>query len=555
MKDILKTITKKELRFVFLVTLGLLILTVIPFIYGYLHTPEEKVFTGLRASGMGDYYVYRSYIEQARGGDLLFSDLYTSEGGGYRFLNIFWMSVGLFARIFHLPSFIAFHGARSILAFILSFVSYVFISLIFSEKIKRKIAFIFLTFSAGVGFWAAPFINAFSKSIVSGEVYNWPMDLWVPEGYQFLTIYHSPHYIFSTALIFIGFLWFFLALEKNSIKYAIYSGVAALILFQFHPFHVPTFFAVAGVYTLAMSLRQKKIIFWKYLKYFLIVFLISLPSIIYYFVLMSFDHVTINRALQNDCLTPVFWIVVLSYGFLLVFSIGAMWLAIRKKIKMGNLFIFLMIWMFAQLILLFSPFNWQRRMSQGLIFPLAMFSAMFIFYLYGIRGKYRILGAIFRQEILMAFLFLIMFAFSPLANILRDMVLINKIELVEYPQLFYAQEERIAAMNWIKDNTEKDAVIFCDSVNGNFIPGISARRVFAGHGVETLFYDQKTGYINWFFLHNKEDGRRRDLLKREGIDYIFYSDLERGLGDWRPEGKDYLEKVYEDRTVSIYKTI
>src|SRR6185436_1238159 len=115
-------------------------------------------------------------------------------------------------------------------------------------------------FAGGVGAWTAPLASAFFKGGNLEKV--WPMDLWVSEGFTFLSLHHSPHFIAGTALIVLSVAFLARSFERQSTRDAVRAGVSMLALYSFHPFHVLSL----GLTTLAFLLLAwiiRRPDFWK----------------------------------------------------------------------------------------------------------------------------------------------------------------------------------------------------------------------------------------------------------------------------------------------------
>ncbi len=125
-------------------------------------------------------------------------------------------------------------------------------------------------------------------------------------------------------------------------------------------------------------------------------------------------------------------------------------------------------------------------------------------------------------------------------------------------KMLFLPKENIEAMKWLRKNSKENEVILSSPYwNGNFIPGVAVRPVYAGHGVETAFFETKENEINWFFNDNQsnEDEKKRNFLKRADISYVFWRNEEKELGNLQPKEKNYLQLIYENEKVSIFKDI
>lgn len=482
-------ISKKEWHFIILMSVLMIVITTAPFIYGYFTAPDGKVFTGISFLSSTDFPVYYSYIEQVKQGNFLFENLFTAEPTNIRNLNILWLDVGLFARVFNLSAPLAFHLYRIICIPIFLFIFYYFISCFFATAIKRKFCFVFALFASGIGFLAAPFITPF---LASGY-YHWPMDLWVAESNIFLTLYQSPHFIISLGLMLLSIIF----VLKNNLKTSFFAGLCLLFLFQFHPYYAPFLYCLFGAYLLWCK------------KPFLIlpVFLISLPSVLYHMYLINFDFSTFVRATQTQTLTTEWWLTILSYGFLLVFSVCGIILAYKKKCLQDKKYQFLILWLLIGFMFLYSPIAFQRRFAEGLSVPMIIFSSITIFEVNRLK--------IFRYVIL--FLIPILFFFSNIFNYVRVLEVYQKKDMP-----YYISKDILDRIYWMRDNLNKDVIILADKQYSAFIPGFSGQRVYFGHWSETIFPAEKEKLVNKFFDDNVNSGWKNKFLKDNKIDYIFY---------------------------------
>jgi hypothetical protein len=494
----------------------------------------------------GDIHVYFSYIEQVRQGHFVSEDLYTGEPQARVMLNSFWSVLGLVAKITGLSNIIVFQLARIILIFPFLALLYALASYAAKEAIWRKIMFIFFCFASGIGLTIYVFLW---DSVYSQGWYNWPLDLWASEHNNLMIMFQSPHFILSTIFIISILFLFYFSIEKDSKKYSIAGGLMACLLFQFHPFHAATVFSVIAGYLLVLFLKEKKINF-VYIKQAVILGILSFPSIFYYLIMTRYDFVTQIRTYQNVCLTPSLWVTLLSYGFLFVLAMGAVGKIIRVN-DWSNFNIFLVVWAVTQFVLLYSPLPFQRRLMQGLQVPMAILAVEGVKTIYNylkLKWNPKKFDFFINNKVLLGVLFVLLFTTSHLYNWIREVVIFRK----SYPQL-YIPEERAAAYQWLKENLGEDEVTLTDLYNGNLIPGRTGRKVFVGHGVETLFYESKFVEMVWFYSINNFDDKKMSFLKRNGIDYVFWSANEEAVGDFKPEEKEYLEEVFEKGEVKIYK--
>ncbi len=552
-RNLIKSIDKKEWRFILIITIFIILLTTLPYLYGWYQTPPNHTYTGLHSLTPGDVHVYFSWMEQVKQGHFIFEDLYTSEPQGRVLLNSFWSLQGLIAKYTGLSNYLVFQLSRIILIPFFLFILYLISVYFWTDKLWRKISFLFFSFASGLGVTISAFL---SDNIYNKGWYNWPLDMWAPEGNNLLTMFQSPHLILSTALLILILFLTFFAFEKDKLKYSVTAGILALILFQFHPFHVPTIFGVLSVYILIQILinlkdfKHKKEIWFSYLKHFLILIVLSFPSIFYWSLLQQYDFVTQLRTYQNICLTPSLWVTIMSYGFIIFLALYASYRLIKTK-KITNQKLFIIIWFITQFLLLYSPLPFQRRIMQGLQIPMIILCVIGLHFLYQylkIKLPPKKFNFFINNKWLLIILFILLFTPSHIYNWIREIAVFAEV----YPQL-YVHNDKVAGYQWLKQNTPEGTVILTDLYNGNLIPGRIGRKVFIGHGVETLFFDSKVYKMAWFYAINNLDDKKQRFLKNNNIDYVFYSNNEDHLGAFQPQDKDYLKKVFDQGEAQIYK--
>ncbi|MFA5070288.1 MAG: hypothetical protein WC528_03320 [Patescibacteria group bacterium] len=551
MRGYFPAINKKEWFFVIKISLILIFVTTIPYIYGYLITPADKFFPGIHSLGPGDYNVYYSYIEQVNQGRFIFTDLFTGEEHRPFNFNPLWLTVGLFGRFFHLPSIATLQASRAFLIFPFALVLYLFISFFIKSPARRRLGFLFSVFASGLGSFFLPLINHWYGPSLPLSLY--PMDLWVSEGYNFLTLYHTPHFIAATALIIFIFLFLFKSFEKGSWRSLFFAGIASLILMFFHPFHLPTILAVPLAYIFVASWRAGKLLRPYITKYFVFLLLTS-PAVIYQFLLVIYDPVAAGRAAQNICQTDRFWVFLISYGLILPFALIGLW---YKKPR-SNKHIFLATWLIAQFFLIFAPLTFQRRLTEGWQIPLCLFAFWGLQYFWEFIKRKKPAIDSSGYKIIFVSLIVLLFGLSNFHVVAQDLSLYTSAEFRDPPQYVYLDKGFGEAFKWMKQNLTSQDVVFSDVIASSFIAGFTGKRIYIGHSVETLDFAKKREIAKWFFESNTGDAEKEQFLKNNKITYLFANnfisvDYKNTAGIFNPATKNYLNPVFKSGEVAIYK--
>ena len=126
-------------------------------------------------------------------------------------------------------------------------------------------------------------------------------------------------------------------------------------------------------------------------------------------------------------------------------------------------------------------------------------------------------------------------------------------EVVSGYQLFSASA--VQAADWIRENTQKDAVFLTGQQHINPVCSLAGRQILCGsdqyvyfHGLD---YSAQAGDCRRFYENPEEN---LDVLETYGVDYIFVSDYERADFAVNLDALDALfSLVYENPDIRIYQ--
>ena len=513
---------KREKIYLALISLVFVILTTIPYLYFWEKTPENNIYTGTNYLLSNDNFVYYSYIEQIKQNSFLLQDLFTSEKLS-PVLNVFWLSIGIFAKIFNLSAPLAFHISRILLSFVLVYVLYHFLSLFFKNYKSRIFALIFLLFTSGVGGIFLHFISKPTNYL--NQIYYYPIDQTLVESNIFLSALLSPHHIASLICILLIFTFLLKSFLENSFKYLLISGFIALFYFQFHPF----FFLLVAL-TLAMfitldSWNNKKINYSWLLKSLAFLAFSLIPLVYFYFIQTNYYNNL--KDLQNVTLSPQIWYILPSILFYGIFII----LGLKNNKNDKNIILlnaFLLSWLLSGLVLMYLPLPFQSRFIKSLQIPMVILDFQGLLYL---KDKY-----LKRWNLL--FIFAIFICFS-LSNIL---VYYKIFDLTPKIDNLYISTEKIKSLNWVKKNIDKSSIILAKKNDGLLITAFCGKKVFFGHPIETINFQNKSLISKSIF--EKEN---IDLAKENNINYIYQDKKSKAIKN------ALLENIFENSDVIIYK--
>ena len=537
------TVTVKEWRWV-LIWIGVaLIVTSVPYLVGWLRSTPDQIFGGF-AFAIEDGYSYLAKMKQGADGLWLFQLPYTSEAHTPTIFYLFHLLLGKFSALTGLSAPLVYHLARLIFDAILLAVIYRFIALFTAWRPVRRIAFLLVIFSGGLG-WLL---------ILLGQV-NWldsaPIDLISPEAYTFLILYGFPHLALARAMMLLGLivLW---KEPKARIQNAVLAGLCWLGMGLLVPFYVAVAGAIVLVGLVAMALAARKIDR-RAVGRAAIAGLIAAPPLVYTFVIVVTDPIWKVWADQLVILSPHPLHYVLGYalvGLLAIIGIVKTW---KRRVIDPKL----IGWLIAVPLLIYLPFNSQRRLIESWQIPLMFGAAIGLVYV--------VLPAWSRSRLVRRLTQHRRYSVHGLRSwLLAGILLVSAttyaLMLVEQTARIIARVElgfrdgaELAALRWLDERVTYDDVILSSYNTGNFLPVVVGAKAFLGHGPETAYSDEKRELVRQFYDVETTDEWRRAFLSKWPIAYVFLGPLEKKVGQFDPAQVDYLTLEYDRDEYRIYR--
>lgn len=532
-------------RFLIGVTVVLAIISSLPYGYGFARQTSALEYLGLHAFASGDTYVYFSYLWQVRDGHLAFADLYTTEASQVSMLNTFWAAAGTLGNVLGLPIPLAFHSSRLLVIPVAVAVLWALLSRYFSDMRQRRWGLLLAVFASGISGYLLPVLT---PGRYAGGYYHWPPDLWVAESNVFLSALHSGHMLASLALVVVVLLCSMAADQRGNGWRSLLAGLAALLVFSFHPFQAPLVLGILAAWAVVRSALTRRVC-WGLVRHLVVVLAFAAPVMVYYLRAFADDPVTAGRAAQNAAWTPAWPLLLLGYGFLVPGAAVGIWRLYRERQLASPRWQFLLTWLAVQAALVLLPLvTYQRRLLGGLQLPLVILTV------YGwplvaarLPGRARRWLAGRYAVPLAAACLLLLFGFTNLVNVANEFGL-----MYERNGLMFWPRAELAGLRAIRALTDARSVILAGPNPSYLIPGLTGRRVVAGHGVETLDVDTKLAAVARFYGRADNDWRRA-FLERYGVTHVVAGPREVGR-DWSNlEALPFLERIWENEAVRIYR--
>lgn len=547
-----------------------LLVASLPYLIGYAAATPEAIFNGFPLDPE-DSYSHLAKMQQGFSGTWRYRLLFTPEDHPDVYLNTFYVALGHFSRLTRLSLLTTYHLARLLTGALLLGTAYRFISDFLMDRVQRRVAFLLLVSSSGLGWLLIAVAGSFTPGGLT------PMDFWLLDAYIFLTLMTFPHMILAVALLLLLFRHTLIFWEKGGLGHLCGSFALALGLTVIHPFSPLLYGVVLAAYcgslvttrgfnvsavrqpsagrpADAMKSEEATPAQWRPVVSLAGLALLPLPLVVYYANALQSDLVFVSWSAQNVTLSPPIVYTLLGYGLLTVLAIPGSIYLWRK----GGRERFLVLWMVAALILMYLPFKFQRRMFEGLHVPVSIVATAGLYAwlrprLACSRLACWLAARHYPVPRLLAVTTFLVVTFAAISN-LYSLAALGVATLEHSPELYYSPDE-IAAIGWLGQHTSSQATVLSSYEVGGLIPARIGHRAYWGHWCETAFLSQKETDAATIFAADTDQTTRRALLAQYGIAYLFYGPREQALGDFVPASSPLLESVFVDGDVSIYRVV
>jgi hypothetical protein len=512
----MKAISKDEWRWAAMRSVALVVLATLPYLIARLTTQDELFYTGF-LTNPEDGHTYLAKMRQGARGDWLTHLPYTADPHQGEFLFTYYLALGHLARWFRLPLTAVWHGARILNGFVLLMVLYWAAAHFFHDVARRRFALILTALGSGLG-WLAVLLGKMT------------VDLWVPEGYVFYSIFTNPHFPLAIALMLLILLWSVTPWGTRNVhgRRLVGAALAAAALGLVQPLGMLTVGAALLVYTGILWIQRRRLPI-REVACGVAVAAAGSPFVLNAYLVSLRNPAFAIWSAQNQTPSPPPWDVLIGYGLVLLLAVGGLWVAWRRRRDRDWL---LIAWAASTAVLVYLPFSLQRRLIMGWIVPLGMLATLGW---YGLRRKRQARARVVWALVAVSHLFVIVIALVG--------------ALTRHEALFLSQDER-AALDWLADSAAPDTLVIAAPDTGLYIPAWAGQRVFYGHRFETAHADERRAQVTAFY----RDGERTLLHQPPALkaSYVWYGPREEALsgGGWRTDPG--WQPVFQQGRVTLY---
>ena len=234
-------IERREWKFVILVTLAILILTSIPYVFAAEIPHPGKQFMGFILN-VSDHTQYLSWYKgfETR---FLISNNQTSEPNPEIFFNLLWWVLARFGRLTGLDYRMVYQVFRWLSGVAFLTMVYATVAFFFEDVFRRRFAFLVTALGSGFG-WVLVLL----KYALNLQDVPYPLDLYVSEGNSFLCIMAYPHFMQAASFILAVMLLLLVGERKGKLRFAVFAGLVAFFLGWTHTYDLFLVWTIPVVY-------------------------------------------------------------------------------------------------------------------------------------------------------------------------------------------------------------------------------------------------------------------------------------------------------------------
>ncbi len=522
------TISKREFLYPFLLGVCVCVLGSFPYIYGKSLEDESRVFMGMVGRGTHGSFGYIMFQRQAWEGNNWLTNQCTPEHSDTRFFNVEWWLLGKISRLLHISVLDFFHIDRCFSVFFFLFVVYYLLAIILDSVYLRQFVLLLITVGSGFGWCIWLFNRWFHPTL--------PLS-WDIEGIQiFSYLICKPHFIRSITFAVLMYVFLIHGFQTERAKYFILCGLMALIHSLMRPYLIPESYIMFAITPILFCLLQKK---WekKWFFFCAIPAIIHFPAVLYYLWISISDSLGMAGWSQNHQFMG-------KPGFLVeyVFGVGWTWLVcmvffvyLVRKCQERISFLILFLWIFVAWGLCNLYPYWKPGQESGLyafiIVPPILTMVGPYHWLNTVLGKQnakdnvlvRVLLFLFSRRILLAVLIIL---FSIPTTIFVYYSMFRDLKYGHIQWAYFLSREAYSALEYLKNNGEKDDVILASPKTSQFIFAFTPCKTVTGHFMLTKDYVKKTEDVYRFYGKRSDTMTQKEILKKYRVNYVFVGPFE-----------------------------
>lgn len=552
-------------------------LTVLPYLWAISLTGPGQPWEGYQFQGfmwgVDEGNVYMAWIRQAAEGRVLLRNQYTILPQNPQFFNVFFLACGKLVAATGQPPAVIFHIMRLAGGIVLLVSIYLLAAWLSDRPAVRWGTLCLASLGSGLGWLAAVWSEARAPYLpppLRPPDYAPPSEhTWqaMPEAVTFVSIFLNPLFVWSMALLCLFFVTALAAFELRRVRWAVVAGLVLLVLGNIHTYDIFAAHAALALYVLLLLVRRQ--LSWgRAVGTYALLLALSAASPIYAWYTARLDPAWLAK-INTPTLSPRPIDYAAGYGLIFLLAlVGAAW-AVRHA-RTHQRLLFPLGWAISNLLLVYAPVSFQRKMAEGLHIPLCLLAAVALVMVVAPRVRGR------KGEDRSALIITLAVALTLPSNAMfvagaMQQTGSNNANLLRWLQPpAYLPWDEVEAIEFLAHNTTESDVVFCSSLIGSHIPARAPCTVFVGHWAETLYFDRMLEEVGSFLLPGRSPQVRAGILRRAGATWVYYGSYEALMArqmmvsaeleppedpaeEFRESTWDLLAPAFLNSTVTIYR--
>ena len=269
---------------------------------------------------------------------------------------------------------------------------------------------------------------------------------------------------------------------------------------------------------------------------------VQLPLLAYNYTVFQNDPIFREFSAQNLTLSPPLEYYLWGFGLFWPVVLLGIW---KRKVFKNPGIAGMLAWIIGALVLAYLPWQLQRRFMFGFSLPIALVFASTVNDHVVPWINSRAPAWLARRKTSILLLVLPFFMLSPLYLTFGKAGYIS-----QRPDDLFYPSPLVEAIDWLGENAGGSDILLCGPDTGKLAVARIGMRVFIGHKIETIGYDDKLHQVEVFF----RGGLPLEKLSTANITWVIYGPYERALGEVFMPGEN-LTPAFENEDVVIYAVV
>ncbi|MGE0359970.1 MAG: hypothetical protein AB7H93_08180 [Vicinamibacterales bacterium] len=522
--------------------LALLAVASVPYLVGFLRTPDERVYTGLLVD-VPDHAQYWSWVTASRQG-LFIPNTMTPEPNAAAFLNPMMWMLAQVQTLFGLSFAALFQWWRVAAALVVGPALAVITLRLSRSADQARIAFWIALAGGGLG-WilvGAKYALGLADAPFPHAIYTFEPNTWFGLlGYPYLPL--------AQGFMCVALVGAFRVHTAPSPAAWLACALGALFVALLHAYDLVVVYAVVGAFWIVELVRGRAIP-WRLSWAIVLILACSAPLAAYYQYLTSADPLwrsILTQYANAGVWTPPPPLLVILLGAPLVLAAGRLrgldWQHPGTR--------FAACWALIGVVIIYVPTVFQIKLLAALQVPLAILAAD----LWCTRLGPAIAALTARRLGVRAA------SWAP-ACVLAALILPTNLYLVAWRLIelrrpgsdLYVTADEHAALDTLAATTGPGDVALAVESVGRWVPNQGRTRAFLAHWAMTNHYLDRRDLVARFFSAEVDDAWRQRLLADHGVTYVIWTDRGREAGGtYRPAASALFEPIHVTPTAGLFK--